>query len=152
LGTLKAFYQNPKKRRGMNKKQSLLRIEEYFASEFRNSLRKRYGKIPSASFIAIQFNRRVTENGITQESARRWVRGLSMPSYSHLQVIIVWLDLSIETIFGSEHTAPPQHSAQIMEVAEILSRLSLNARGNLLDFVLSMDCASRTGLAKSCFH
>jgi hypothetical protein len=35
-------------------------------------------------------------NPITQETARRWIRGLSMPEMDKLQILIQWLDLNID--------------------------------------------------------
>ena len=87
----------------MANQNSLIAIEERFASELRNALRKRYGSIPSAAFVTIQFNRRlVSKNGVSQESVRRWMRGLSMPSYLHLQILALWLGLSLDSLLGVE--------------------------------------------------
>ena len=44
------------------------------------------------------FNARLRDgmNPITQETARRWIRGLSMPEMDKLQILIQWLDLNID--------------------------------------------------------
>lgn len=69
-------------------------IKESFSALVRDSLRLRYGRVPSAALLAREFNLRAYEtNGISQESARRWLRGLSLPEEQRLKVLVNWLDL-----------------------------------------------------------
>jgi len=69
-------------------------IKERFSALVRDSLRLRYGRVPSAALLAREFNLRAYEtNAISQESARRWLRGLSLPEEQRLKVLVNWLDL-----------------------------------------------------------
>ncbi len=73
-----------------------VKVEERFAANLIEVLKARYGRVPSAAFVAIQFNRHnESGKGISQESARRWLRGLSMPSYQNLQVLALWLNVEV---------------------------------------------------------
>jgi len=72
-------------------------MKEQFARSLRESLRVRYGKVPSAAVVARDFNLRAYGVApITQESARRWMRGESFPSPKHLEILISWLGVSLE--------------------------------------------------------
>lgn len=72
-------------------------MKEQFARSLRESLRVRYGKVPSAAVVARDFNLRAYGVApITQESARRWMRGESFPSPKHLGILINWLGVSLE--------------------------------------------------------
>jgi transcriptional regulator with XRE-family HTH domain len=119
---------------------SLLAIEEHFSTELISALRARYGKVPSAAFVAAQFNRRVaTRNGVSQESVRRWLRGLSMPSYTNLQVIAKWLDLDVESLLGLSRNFRAAYSEQTMKVADAISRLPVSTQNNLLNLIAEMN-------------
>lgn len=86
-------------------------IRKKFASQLCGALTRRYKRIPSATFVAIQFNRRFSQhNGITGETARRWMRGQSMPDYGHLQILVQWLQLNIAALFDIDTSlgAPPR--------------------------------------------
>lgn len=67
-----------------------------FANALKQKLTERFGKIPTASHLANQFNLRAhgTEP-ITQEAARRWIKGLSLPQIEHFQVLNSWLGLRV---------------------------------------------------------
>ena len=73
-------------------------IKAHFANGLNNQLQSYYRRIPSASILARDFNSRLRDgmNPITQETARRWIRGLSMPEMDKLQILIQWLDLNID--------------------------------------------------------
>ena len=79
------------------KKQS--EIRDSFSSSLRNCLNAYYGRIPSAATFARDFNLRAYGTSpITQESARRWMRGVSLPEEDRLRVLINWLDLDYNKI------------------------------------------------------
>lgn len=60
---------------------------------------QRYQELPSAAFVAKEFNLRShTTESITQESARRWLRGLAIPDLAKLLVLRAWLDLDINSL------------------------------------------------------
>ena len=72
-------------------------MKAVFARSLCESLRVRYGKVPSAAVVARDFNLRAYGVApITQESARRWMRGESFPSPKHLGILISWLGVSLD--------------------------------------------------------
>ena len=73
------------------------RMKEQFARSLRESLRVRYGKLPSAAVLARDFNLRADGvSCIAQESARRWMRGEAFPKPEYLQILINWLGVSLD--------------------------------------------------------
>jgi hypothetical protein len=72
-----------------------------FSRLLRETLASRYGKLPSAAFVAREFNLRAYGcEPITQESARRWLRGLSIPSGKRLGVLQAWLKFDLNPLFS----------------------------------------------------
>ena len=71
-----------------------------FSSEFRNALMQRYGRLPSAPFVAREFNlRHRGGRGISSESVRRWLQGDCLPQINRLQTLAGWLGLRVDHIF-----------------------------------------------------
>ena len=80
-----------------------IEIQDNFSSHLRSKLRERFrGRLPSAVVFAAQFNRRISEyaSTISQETARRWLRGISFPEESRLRVLAEWLDLDLRKAFA----------------------------------------------------
>ena len=72
-------------------------MKEQFARSLRECLRVRYGKLPSAATVARDFNLRAYGvSPITQESARRWMRGESFPKPEYLEILLSWLAISLD--------------------------------------------------------
>jgi len=73
-------------------------IKNRFSTSLNQQLLSYYRRIPSASILARDFNSRAhgIMNPISQETARRWIRGLSMPEMDKLQILIQWLDINID--------------------------------------------------------
>jgi transcriptional regulator with XRE-family HTH domain len=70
-------------------------LKTKFSEELVRCLEYKYGRIPSASIFARDFNYRSPGLApITPETARRWLRGLSAPTLDRLKVLIDWLELS----------------------------------------------------------
>lgn len=81
-------------------------ITERFGDMLRASLRDIYGKIPSAAFVAREFNLRSQWGSpVSNETARRWLRGYSVPDISRLNVFSDWLHLDYNQVF-SDPTKP----------------------------------------------
>ena len=85
-------------------------MKEQFARSLRESLRVRYGKLPSAAVLARDFNLRADGvSCITQESARRWMRGEAFPKSEYLEILWTWLGLSLDAAvltLDKRHPAP----------------------------------------------
>jgi hypothetical protein len=72
-----------------------------FAEVLNRALIKKYKKIPSGSFLANQFNLRAQgTTTITAETARKWIKGMSVPEIDRFKVLIKWLELDIDSIFN----------------------------------------------------
>jgi hypothetical protein len=131
----------------MASRHSLLNTQERFSKGLREALRGKYGSVPSAAFVTIQFNRRLNlKNGVSQESVRRWIRGLSMPSYCHLEVLMLWLKLDLAQILGFSTIAESIHYPDdVIRVAEFITRMPSAMRVPLLNFVSSFGSSGGTG-------
>lgn len=78
---------------------SKLELKQAFALAFSNGLLMRFRELPSAAFIAKEFNLRTPGmEPISQESARRWLRGLAIPEFDKLLVLRSWLDLDLNAL------------------------------------------------------
>jgi hypothetical protein len=67
-----------------------------FSKELSRRLIEYYGRVPSASVVSRDFNLRANgDSAISQETARRWMRSLSLPEIERLQVLVVWLRLDV---------------------------------------------------------
>ena len=89
----------------------MIHLKKDFAELIQIALTARFGKIPSAAFVANQVNRRLSlEQGISGETARRWLRGLTMPTYIHLRALAAWLEIDFGKILrdsASVEALPP---------------------------------------------
>ena len=66
-----------------------------FMEAFKGGLFEKFALIPTNSFVATQFNLRAHGTTVvSRETARKWLKGLSLPSPSHLITIIKWLKLN----------------------------------------------------------
>ena len=74
-------------------------LRNAFALALTNALIARYNQVPSAAFVAWEFNlRTIFSDSITQESARRWLKGLALPEFDKLLVLRSWLDLDLNLL------------------------------------------------------
>ena len=79
-------------------------LKERFSKKLREAIRSFYGYLPSASVIARDFNLRSRNTSpVTQESIRRWIRGISLPEDPRLKVLVNWLAIDLNAIFDSSH-------------------------------------------------
>jgi hypothetical protein len=96
-------------------------IKENFSAILRDSLRKRFGRIPSAAVVAREFNLRAYDTSpVSQESARRWLRGVSLPEEERLRVLVNWLNLDFNAALrprtNGQITASNHHARQFSSV------------------------------------
>lgn len=74
-------------------------LRDSFSTALKKCLLQRYQELPSAAFVAKEFNLRTHNTEvITQESARRWLKGLAIPDLAKLLVLRTWLDLDINAL------------------------------------------------------
>jgi transcriptional regulator with XRE-family HTH domain len=92
---------------------AMMNLKQSFAELVRSALLARFGRIPSANFIALQVSRRLGEQqGISGETARRWLRGLAMPKYAHLGALAAWLEIDFGKmlrVMTSPDASPPPY-------------------------------------------
>ncbi len=96
-------------------------------------LKQKFGKIPSSTELANQFNLRAYgTKTVTRETARKWKCGLALPKAGSLQVLIEWLSLNTIDIFSSGpldilHSAVDLVSASYnLQKSEHLAQAALN--------------------------
>ena len=87
---------------------------ERFHLAFRAGLINRFGEIPTASKLAIEFNlRNYQSKPISRESARKWINGQSIPEIARLKTLIAWLDLDASFIYSTTVTETASIPAEI---------------------------------------
>lgn len=68
-----------------------------FSKELMRCLLDKYGRMPSAAVLARDFNFRSGDlSPITAETARRWIRGMSIPEMERLKLLIEWLGMRVD--------------------------------------------------------
>ena len=74
-----------------------------FAEILNRALTRKYKKVPSGAFLSNQFNLRAQgTTTITAETARKWVKGLSVPEIDRFKVLIKWLELDVDGLFNTK--------------------------------------------------
>lgn len=83
-----------------------------------------HDQIPSAATFAMHFNLRCRDHStsISDETARRWLRGTSMPDALHKQLLVTWLGLDLHQALGCPTRAAAK-SVKDHIVEEFLSLL-----------------------------
>ena len=74
-----------------------------FAEILNRALKRKYKKVPSGAFLSNQFNLRAQgTTTITADTARKWVKGLSVPEIDRFKVLIKWLELDVDGLFNTK--------------------------------------------------
>ncbi len=115
-------------------------ITKRFAHALNEGLRHRLGNIASAAAVATQFNLRAYgTKTITRETVRKWTCGLAFPNPGRLQVLIKWLNLSLDDIYSDPPTglanqpnlkhnaAEAVTASHNLRKSELLAQTALNA-------------------------
>lgn len=119
-------------------------IAERFSKQMRDSLRKKYGRLPSAAFVSIHFNRQT--EGLSQVSAetvRRWIRGKSLPNQYHFEVMTAWLGLDANMIVAGidqlnsrpVDDEPFRYPSEVIRLAESINRLAPGTQKKISDLI-----------------
>ena len=110
-------------------------LQESFALALANALLMHYREIPSASFLAREFNlRNYHSEPITQESARRWLKGLAIPKFDKLLILRSWLGLDLNAlgIYTLETTIEPnQFEKDLLARKEAFLRITQSIKESL---------------------
>lgn len=103
----------------------MLSAKQAFAQAMTDALRVHYGRIPSAAVAARDFNlRNPNTPAISEETARRWMRGLSLPEGERMTVLVRWLGLDMNSIFGDQQTPVFPGRSDQQEVLKLLNELN----------------------------
>ncbi len=104
-------------------------IKEKFSAQLRAALKAKYGMLPSASHFAVVFNRQIAPDEVSGESARRWMRGVTLPSYHHMEALVQWLNLNLDTVMRSKTPASVERSSGSND--DLLSSLRPDVGGSI---------------------
>lgn len=65
-----------------------------FKHQLNEALQKKYGRRISSAFLALQFNLIVEDDlSISRETARKWLKGQSLPEIKRIKVLLDWLHI-----------------------------------------------------------
>lgn len=100
-----------------------------FAQSLKKTLISRFGKVPSASFVANNFNLRTYETQtITRETARKWLTGMSFPEGGRLKVLAEWLNLDVNEFLGVKNRGGSKNASNSpIKREELFSQKILDA-------------------------
>lgn len=89
-----------------------------FSNLLRQALVDRYGQLPSASFVAREFNlRHKGARTISSESVRRWLQGQCLPRVDRLQTISTWLGVRIDSALSLYQGTTPRDATTVRPMA-----------------------------------
>lgn len=89
-----------------------------FSNLLRQALTDRYGHLPSATFVAREFNlRHKGARTISSESVRRWLQGRCLPRIERLQTISAWLGLRMDAALSLYHGQTPHEATTVRPMA-----------------------------------
>lgn len=75
-------------------------VKGQFATLLESALTEHFGRPPSNASVAREFNLRAYNvEPVTQESVRRWRKGISMPEERKLRILVFWLNLDLKLCF-----------------------------------------------------
>jgi hypothetical protein len=75
-----------------------------FSKHLADSLLMKYKKQVSIVFFVDQFNLRAYgTDTISYETGRKWIKGLSIPKVSKMNVLVKWLNIDAKKIFEYDH-------------------------------------------------
>jgi len=76
-------------------------VKDQFARLLKEALTAHFGKMPAVAVVTREFNLRAHGvEPVTQESVRRWLKGISMPEERKLRILTSWLRLDLARCFG----------------------------------------------------
>ena len=118
-----------------------MNTHKLFSDELNKALKLKYkSKKVSALYFATQFNKQCKKSSlhISQESARKWLKGLSFPSQERIMVLILWLKLDSRLFYIEDlQTSDADDKSQsiIAEQAKILKEALVKMATKLLELI-----------------
>ena len=114
---------------------------QLFSDELNQALRFKYkSKKISALYFATQFNKQCKKSSlhISQESARKWLKGLSFPNQERIMVLILWLKLDSRLFYIKDlqtSNADSKSQSIIAEEAKALKETLIKMSTKLLELI-----------------
>ena len=118
-----------------------MNTHKLFSDELNKALRLKYkSKKISALYFATQFNKHCKKSSlhISQESARKWLKGLSFPNQERVMVLILWLKLDSRLFYIEDlQTSNDDDKKQsiIAEEAKALKETLIKMSTKLLELI-----------------
>jgi hypothetical protein len=118
-----------------------MNTHKLFSDELNKALRLKYkSKKISALYFATQFNKHCKKSSlhISQESARKWLKGLSFPNQERVMVLILWLKLDSRLFYIEDlQTSNDDDNNQfiIAEQAKTLKETLIKMTTKLLELI-----------------
>ena len=118
-----------------------MNTHKLFSDELNKALRLKYkSKKISALYFATQFNKQCKKSSlyISQESARKWLKGLSFPNQERVMVLILWLKLDSRLFYIKDlQTSNDDDKKQtiIAEEAKTLKETLIKMSTKLLELI-----------------
>ena len=118
-----------------------MNTHKLFSAELNKALRLKYkSKKISALYFATQFNKQCKKSSlyISQESARKWLKGLSFPNQERVMVLILWLKLDSRLFYIKDlQTSNDDDKKQsiIAEEAKALKETLIKMSTKLLELI-----------------
>ena len=118
-----------------------MNTHKLFSDELNKALRLKYkSKKISALYFATQFNKHCKKSSlhISQESARKWLKGLSFPNQERVMVLILWLKLDSRLFYIEDlQTSNDDNNNQfiIAEQAKTLKETLIKMTTKLLELI-----------------
>jgi len=118
-----------------------MNTHKLFSDELNKALRLKYkSKKISSLYFATQFNKHCKKSSlhISQESARKWLKGLSFPNQERVMVLILWLKLDSRLFYIEDlQTSNDDDNNQsiIAEQAKTLKETLIKMTTKLLELI-----------------
>jgi hypothetical protein len=118
-----------------------MNTHKLFSDELNKALRLKYkSKKISALYFATQFNKQCKKSSlyISQESAKKWLKGLSFPNQERVMVLILWLKLDSRLFYIKDlQTSNDDDKKQsiIAEEAKALKETLIKMSTKLLELI-----------------
>jgi len=114
---------------------------QLFSDELNKALKLRYkSKKISALYFTTQFNKQCKKPSlyISQESARKWLKGLSFPNQERIMVLILWLKLDSRLFYIKDLQASDRDNKNqtiLAEEAKVLKETLIKMATKLLELI-----------------
>ena len=108
-----------------------------FEQTLRTGITRKLGRQVSAQQFADQFNLRAHgTDTISRETARKWIRGITIPDYERLAVLIGWLELNPLEFLANEN-AKKNH--MLLNDVDIFTHDKSRRMEDLMEIVKTLD-------------